>query len=248
MTPEPIPDRPSPPLAARAELIRENWAWVRERIQQACLAAGRSPSSVNLLAVSKTFGPEAVVAAAEAGQRAFGENYLQEAVGKILALESWAPRLEWHCIGPVQSNKTKLVAAHFDWLHTLDRLKIAERLSAQRQAEQAPLNVCLQVNIDGEDSKSGVAPQDVLALAKAVAALPRLRLRGLMTIPAPASDAQRQLVVHQATKALFDQVKNQLSSPDDFDTLSMGMSADLEAAVQAGSTLVRVGSAIFGQR
>ena len=248
MTPEPISDLPSPPLASQAEPIRENWALVRERIQQACVAAGRSPSTVNLLAVSKTFGPEAVVAAAEAGQRAFGENYLQEAVGKILALESRVPRLEWHCIGPVQSNKTKLVAAHFDWLHTLDRLKIAERLSEQRLPEQAPLNVCLQVNIDGEDSKSGVAPQDVLALAKAVAALPRLRLRGLMTIPAPAADFQSQLLVHQATKALFDQVRSQLSSPDDFDTLSMGMSADLEAAIQAGSTLVRVGSAIFGRR
>ena len=234
------------PAALNPDLvIRDHLMAVRERIHRACVAAGREPSSVRLLAVSKTFGPQAVEAAAAAGQKAFGENYLQEAVAKIQAC---GPGLEWHCIGPVQSNKTKLVAAHFDWLHTLDRLKIAERLSEQRTPDQAPLNVCLQVNIDGEDSKSGVAPQDVLALAQAVADLPQLRLRGLMTIPAPSRDFASQLAVHQSAMALFQQVKSQLPEPNDFDTLSMGMSADLEAAIHAGSTLVRVGSAIFGQR
>jgi pyridoxal phosphate enzyme (YggS family) len=238
MTELPAVSTPNPAICAHL-------AHVHERIRSACVAAGRDPSSVRLLAVSKTFGPEAVMAAAAAGQKAFGENYLQEAMVKIQAC---GPGLEWHCIGPVQSNKTKWVAAHFDWLHTVDRLKIAQRLSEQRPLDLPALNVCLQVNMDGEDSKSGVAPQEVLALAQAVAQLPRLRLRGLMTIPAPRADFNSQLAVHQAGKALFLQVKSQLPAPDDFDTLSMGMSADLEAAIQAGSTLVRVGSAIFGQR
>jgi pyridoxal phosphate enzyme (YggS family) len=248
--PTALPADPAAPAPDRI-CISTNLAAVHERIRRACAAAGREATAVHLLAVSKTFGAEAVVAAAAAGQQAFGENYLQEAVAKIQAVQTLPQSfagLEWHCIGPVQSNKTKLVAAHFDWLHTLDRLKIAERLSAQRAADQAPLNVCLQVNMDGEDSKSGVAPQALLDLAQAVAVLPRLRLRGLMTIPAPRTDFQSQLAVHQAARALFEQVKTQLPVPHDFDTLSMGMSADLEAAIHAGSTLVRVGSAIFGQR
>lgn len=230
---------------------------VRERIRQACLDAGRDPESVRLLAVSKTFGPEAVRDAAAAGQSAFGENYLQEGVDKIAALsappEPLVPRPEWHCIGPVQSNKTKLVAAHFDWLHTLDRLKIAQRLSEQRGADQAPLQVCLQVNIDGGANKSGLAPEAVLPLARAVGALPHLRLRGLMTIPEPQPDFESQKRVHLQAHALFEQVRAALQAEQPacaahFDTLSMGMTGDLEAAIHAGSTMVRVGSAIFGGR
>lgn len=230
---------------------------VRARIRQACLDAGRDPDSVRLLAVSKTFGPEAVRTAAAAGQSAFGENYLQEGVDKIAALsalpEPLVPRPEWHCIGPVQSNKTKLVAAHFDWLHTLDRLKIAQRLSEQRGTDQPPLQVCLQVNIDGGANKSGVLPAEVLPLARAVCALPRLQLRGLMTIPEPQPDFESQQQVHLQARALFEQVRlalraEGLTGAEHFDTLSMGMTGDLEAAIHAGSTMVRVGSAIFGGR
>jgi len=223
--------------------IDRNLQDVRARIAAACRAAGRDEAAVALLVVSKTFGPDAVRAAHAAGQRAFGENYIQEAVEKMAALDELA--LEWHCIGPIQSNKTRLVAAQFDWAHTLDRLKIAERLSAQRPAALAPLNVCIQVNIDGGAAKSGVAPADALALARAVGALPRLRLRGLMTIPEPAPDFESARAVHARTKALFDQLN---AHGLGLDTLSMGMSADLEAAIAAGSTMVRVGTAIFGAR
>ena len=216
---------------------------VRARIATACRAAGRAPEAVSLLAVSKTFGPDAVRAAADAGQRAFGENYIQEGVEKIAALRELG--LQWHCIGPMQSNKTRLVAEHFDWAHTVDRLKIAERLSAQRPEALAPLNLCIQVNIDGGPTKSGVAPAEALALARAVAALPRLKLRGLMTLPEPASDEAAMLAVHRQAKALFDDLN---AAGMELDTLSMGMSADLEAAITAGSTLVRVGTAIFGAR
>ena len=216
---------------------------VRARIATACQSAGRSVQDVTLLAVSKTFGPEAVRAAATAGQRAFGENYIQEGVDKIVALRDLA--LEWHCIGPVQSNKTRLVAEHFDWVHTVERLKTAERLSAQRPSALPPLCVCIQVNIDGGPTKSGVAPADALALARAVAALPGLRLRGLMTIPEFAPDFEAARAVHMRVKALFDQMNEAGLA---LDTLSMGMSADLEPAIAAGSTMVRVGSAIFGAR
>ena len=218
---------------------------VRARIATACQQAGRDVQDVTLLAVSKTFGPDAVRAAAAAGQRDFGENYLQEGVDKIAALADLRGQLRWHCIGPIQSNKTRLVAEQFDWAHGVDRLKTAERLSAQRPPGLPPLNLCLQVNIDGGPTKSGVAPAEALALAQAVAALPRLRLRGLMTIPDPAPDFEAARAVHASARALFDQLN---AAGLGLDTLSMGMSDDLEAAVAAGSTMVRVGSAIFGTR
>ena len=222
---------------------------VRDRITTACVAAGRNPASVRLLAVSKTFPLDAVMDAAAAGQRAFGENYIAEGVEKIIAVSnSPALQLEWHCIGPVQSNKTRLVAEHFDWVQSVDRLKIAQRLSEQRPPELPPLQVCLQVNIDGGTNKAGVAPPDLLALALEVSKLPRLRLRGLMSIPEPAIDFVAACALHQEAKDLFDQINasGELSEP--MDTLSMGMTADLEAAIHSGSTMVRVGSAIFGQR
>ncbi|MBP3981871.1 YggS family pyridoxal phosphate-dependent enzyme [Acidovorax sp. JG5] len=230
--------------------IDNNLQKVRTRIAQACVAAGRDPASVSLLAVSKTFGADAVVQAAAAGQRAFGENYVQEGVDKIAAVgRAFDPALQWHCIGPIQSNKTRLVAEHFDWAHTVDRLKTAERLSAQRPDHLPPLQICIQVNIDGGPTKSGVAPADALALVRAVAKLPRLRMRGLMSIPDHAPDFEAQLAIHQSARALFDQI-SALGEPglEGFDTLSMGMTADLEAAIHAGSTLVRVGTGIFGGR
>ena len=198
---------------------------------------------VALLAVSKTFGADAVRAAHAAGQRAFGENYIQEAVEKMALLADLP--LQWHCIGPIQSNKTRWVATHFAWAHTVDRLKTAERLSAQRPPELPPLQVCIQVNVDGGANKSGVASGDALALARAVAALPRLRLRGLMAIPEPAPDFEAARAVHMRAKTLFDQMN---AAGLGLDTLSLGMSADLEAAVDAGATMVRVGTAIFGAR
>jgi hypothetical protein len=216
---------------------------VRDRIAAACHAAGRDPQAVRLLAVSKTFGPEAVAQAHAAGQTAFGENYIQEAVQKMAALRQLP--LEWHCIGPIQSNKSRLVAEHFAWVHTVDRLKIAQRLSEQRPAELPPLQVCIQVNVDGGATKSGVAPTEALALARAVAALPRLRLRGLMCIPEPAPDFEAACAVFARAKALFDELNR---AGLQLDTLSMGMTADLEAAIHAGSTMVRVGTAIFGSR
>ena len=223
--------------------IAANLQDVRQRLAAACQAAGRSPDAVQLLAVSKTFGPDAVAEAFAAGQRAFGENYIQEAVAKIAALRHLP--LQWHCIGPIQSNKTRLVAENFDWVHTVDQFKTAKRLSEQRPADLPALQVCIQVNIDGGANKSGVIPQDALALAQAIAALPRLELRGLMCIPEPCTDYASTLAVHQQVKALQDHLQAQGLS---LDTLSLGMSADLEAAVQAGSTLVRVGTAIFGKR
>jgi len=196
--------------------------------------------------VSKTFSHDQVAAVAALGQRDFGENYVQEGVDKIAALQGVAG-LVWHCIGPMQSNKTRLVAEHFDWVHSVDRLKIAQRLSEQRPAHLPPLQVCLQVNIDGGPTKAGVAPADALALAQAVAALPRLQLRGLMTIPDAVEGFDAQVAVHAQAKQLFDELQTALALPE-FDTLSMGMSADLEAGVQAGSTMVRVGTAVFGSR
>ena len=218
---------------------------VRERIAAACAAAQRPVQSVTLLAVGKTFGADAVREAAAAGQCAFGENYVQEALTKIAALGDLRAGLEWHLIGPLQSNKTREVAAAFDWVHSIDRLKTAERLSAQRPAGLSPLQVCLQVNLDGEASKSGVAPGELPALAHAVAALPRLQLRGLMSIPAPRDGADAQREPHRRLRELLEALKAQ-GLP--LDTLSMGMSDDLEAAVLEGATVVRVGSAIFGVR
>lgn len=223
--------------------IRNDLQRVRERVAAACASAHRDVNEVTLLAVSKTFGPEAVREAFAAGQTAFGENYIQEAVEKIGLLHDLP--LQWHCIGPIQSNKTRLVAAHFDWAHTVDRLKTAQRLSEQRPVGMAPLQVCIQVNIDGGPTKAGVAPQEVLALAHQVARLPRLTLRGLMTIPEPAPDFAAQKAIHLRARALFDQLRD---AGLVLDTLSMGMTADLEAAIAAGSTMVRVGTAIFGGR
>jgi pyridoxal phosphate enzyme (YggS family) len=219
---------------------------VRQRLTNACTQAGRTADSVTLLAVSKTQPAEAVREAHQAGQRAFGENYVQEALDKIAALGDLRQGLEWHLIGPLQSNKTRAVAAAFDWVHSVDRLKTAQRLSEQRPDGMAPLQVCLQVNISGETSKSGLAPAEVLAIAQAVAALPRLRLRGLMAIPEPAADLPAQRQPHRALHELLEQLRAQGLSG--LDTLSMGMSADLEAAVLEGATLVRIGTAIFGAR
>jgi pyridoxal phosphate enzyme (YggS family) len=224
-------------------MIETNLQTVRTRLAAACQAAGRRPDEITLLAVSKTFGADAVQAAHAAGQTAFGENYIQEAVQKITELRHLP--LIWHCIGPIQSNKTRLVAEHFDWVHTVDRLKIAQRLSEQRPAGLPPLQVCIQVNVDGGDNKSGVSPTEALALAQAVAALPRLRLRGVMSIPEPTPDFRAAQAVLARVKAVFDALN---AAGLGLDTLSMGMSADLEVAVHAGSTLVRVGSAIFGGR
>lgn len=230
--------------------ISHNIQLVHARIMRACLAAGRDPASVRLLAVSKTFGAEFVRQAVACGQLAFGENYIAEGVEKILALRSLQAleALEWHCIGPVQSNKTRLVAEHFDWVHSVDRLKIAQRLSEQRPPHLPPLQVCLQVNIDGGENKSGLAPDEVSALAQEVATLPRLVLRGLMAIPEPAIDFVAACALHAKTKALFDQINAAGVLPVAMDTLSMGMTADLEAAIHSGSTMVRVGTAIFGGR
>ena len=226
--------------------LSSSWQRVHDRIGAASQASGRSPGSVQLLAVSKTFPADAVAAVAALGQRDFGENYVQEGVDKIVALKSVAG-LVWHCIGPLQSNKTRQVAEHFDWVHSVDRLKIAQRLSEQRPAHLPPLQVCLQVNIDGGPTKAGVAPADALALAQAVAALPRMVLRGVMTIPDAVDGFDAQLAIHTQAKRLFVDLQTALALPQ-FDTLSMGMSADLEAAIQAGSTMVRVGTAVFGAR
>ncbi|ROR50393.1 YggS family pyridoxal phosphate-dependent enzyme [Diaphorobacter sp. C33] len=231
--------------------IASNLQNVRERIARACTAAGRPPDAVALLAVSKTFGPEAVRDAALAGQRRFGENYIQEAVEKmaLVAALGLPQPLEWHCIGPVQSNKTRLVAQHFDWVHTVDRPKTAQRLSDQRPDNLPALQVCIQVNVDGGATKAGVPAEEALALAQAVAALPRLTLRGVMSIPDPAPDEAAQLAVLLRVRQVFDTLRAQ-DGPgfEAVDTLSLGMTGDLEAAVRAGSTMVRVGSGIFGAR
>ena len=225
--------------------IEENLQQVRQRIDAARVIAQRPVQSVTLLAVSKTFSVEAIREAHGAGQRAFGENYVQEALVKIHALGDLRAAIEWHLIGPLQSNKTREVAAAFDWVHSVDRLKLAERLSAQRPPALPPLQVCLQVNTSGETSKSGVAPAEVPALARALAALAHLRLRGLMAIPEPAADLAAQRRAHRALRELLDALRADGLA---LDTLSMGMSDDLEAAIAEGATIVRVGSAIFGRR
>jgi len=227
--------------------IAGNLQAVEATIQTACNAASRPRSTVQLLAVSKTFPAEAVLEAAACGQRAFGENYLQEGVDKIAAVAKALPdtRLEWHFIGPIQSNKTRPIAANFDWVHTVERLKIAQRLSEQRPPDLGPLNICLQVNISGEASKSGIPPEELPALAQAVAALPNLRLRGLMAIPEPQDDPELQRVPFARLRELAQAI---VKSGTHLDTLSMGMSGDMRAAVLEGATIVRVGSAIFGAR
>jgi PLP dependent protein len=224
--------------------ISDNLQRVRAQIAASCAECGRNANEVQLLAVSKTFGPDAVRQAYAAGQRELGENYIQEGVEKI-ALLTDLPNIIWHMIGPIQSNKTRVVAEHFAWVHSVDRLKTAERLSAQRPAHLAPLQVCIQVNIDGGMNKSGVAPDEAFALANAVVQLPNLQLRGIMVIPDPTSDLIAARAIFQRAKDLFGAIKHQHS---EVDTLSMGMSADMQLAVAAGSTMVRVGTAIFGQR
>lgn len=223
--------------------ISANLQAVHARIAAAARAAGRDEKDISLLAVSKTWPAGHVRDAAAAGQRAFGENYVQEGAEKVDALAALG--LEWHFIGPLQSNKTRLVANRFAWVHSIDRLKIAERLSAQRDVHLPPLEVCIQVNVSGEASKSGVAPAELPALAHAVAGLPRLRLRGLMAIPEPTSD----VAVQRARFAALRELRDRLNAGGlALDTLSMGMSDDLEAAIAEGSTMVRVGTAIFGSR
>ncbi len=224
-------------------LITANLQAVRERIESAARAAGRPAQSVRLVAVSKTFASAAVCEAAEAGQRDFGENYVTEGVDKIDELRSLG--LTWHYIGPIQSNKTRSIAGHFDWVHSLDRAKIAARLSEARRPGQAELQVCIQVNISGEAKKSGVAPGDLATLATQVAMLPRLKLRGLMAIPEPTPDEKLQRARFAQLRELRERL-NREGFP--MDTLSMGMSADLEAAIAEGATMVRVGTAIFGER
>lgn len=226
--------------------IAENWQALRLRIARAEAAADREPGCVRLLAVSKTQPAAAVRAAHAAGQIAFGENYVQEGVAKIEELADLSgPALEWHFIGPLQSNKTREVATHFHWMHSVDRLKIAERLSAQRPPHMPPLQLCLQVNIDDEASKSGCTPAELPALVRGVLALPRLELRGLMCIPRPGNPAAFT-VLAKTRQDLLDSIPGLL--PERFDTLSMGMSDDLEAAVAAGSTMLRIGTALFGAR
>lgn len=214
---------------------------VLDQIQQACGRVQRDPASVQLLAVSKTHPSQSLRQMYQAGQRSFGENYLQEALTKIDELQDLD--IAWHFIGHVQRNKTKHLAEKFDWVHGVDRLIIAERLSSQRMDSRKPLNICIQVNIDGQDSKDGCQPDEVAELVKQISQIPNIRLRGLMVIPAPENS-----VAFADAKTLFEQVKSLHARPQDWDTLSMGMSGDLDAAIAAGSTMVRVGTALFGAR
>jgi len=219
---------------------------VHERISAAARAAGRDPATISLLAVSKAFSAGDVLAATRAGLRQFGESYVQEGAEKIARVREVAGlALEWHFIGPIQANKTRLLARSFDWVHSVDRLRIAQRLAEQRPSDLPPLNVLLQVNISGEQTKSGVSPPEVGALAAAIAALPHLRLRGLMAIPAPAKDPAEQREPFRRLRELLQTLQARGHA---LDTLSMGMSEDLEAAILEGATIVRVGTAIFGAR
>ncbi|UJD96008.1 YggS family pyridoxal phosphate-dependent enzyme [Lelliottia amnigena] len=226
--------------------IAHNLAQVREKISAAATRCGRASEDVSLLAVSKTKPASAIAEAIAAGQREFGENYVQEGVDKIRHFqETGMMGLQWHFIGPLQSNKSRLVAEHFDWCHTVDRLRIATRLNEQRPAGKAPLNVLIQINISDENSKSGIALAELDALAAQVAELPGLRLRGLMAIPAPETEYERQFAVAQQMAVAFEALKSRYVTVD---TLSLGMSDDMEAAIAAGSTMVRIGTAIFGAR
>lgn len=226
--------------------IENNITLVTARVNQAAIAAGRSPDEILLLAVSKTRSAEDIRSAINAGIREFGENYLQEAVEKIAQLA--AENLQWHFIGPIQSNKTRLVAENFSWAHSVDRLKIAQRLSEQRPSGLPPLNICLQVNIDNEASKSGFATEETEAAALAIVQLPGLKLRGLMAIPRAEPTYDQQIVAFRALADLRDRINQSLDNSEKLDTLSMGMSSDLEAAISQGSTIVRVGTDIFGKR
>ena len=227
--------------------ITDSLKRIQQQIAQTAEQCKRNPDNIQLLAVSKTKPVSAVLEAADAGQQAFGENYEQEGVDKIRAIRNLRPdlKLEWHFIGPVQSNKTRPIAENFDWVHAVDRERIAKRLSDQRPAGLLPINICLQVNISGETSKSGVTPDEVLSLAKAVSTYPNVKLRGLMAIPEPETDPVKQHEPFKAMKKLFDQLKE---NGFDVDTLSMGMSADMASAIQEGATIVRIGTAIFGAR
>lgn len=225
--------------------IADRLAVAQSRIAQAAQKCARLPHSIRLLAVSKTKPIEDIIAAYDAGQRCFGENYVQEGVTKIEALKSTHPDIEWHFIGPLQSNKTSLVAQHFDWMHTLSREKIAQRLNEQRPAHLAPLNVCIQINISDEDTKSGIDAEQMLPLADSISQLPHLQLRGLMAIPSATNDTAQQRRELSELKQLFDTLKQHYPAVD---TLSMGMSNDLDVAIECGSTMVRIGSAIFGER
>jgi PLP dependent protein len=226
--------------------IENNITLVTARVNQAAIAAGRSPDEILLLAVSKTRSAEDIRSAINAGIREFGENYLQEAVEKIAQLA--AENVQWHFIGPIQSNKTRLVAENFSWAHSVDRLKIAQRLSEQRPSGLPPLNICLQVNIDNEASKSGFATEETEAAALAIVQLPGLKLRGLMAIPRAEPTYDQQIVAFRALADLRDRINQSLDNSEKLDTLSMGMSSDLEAAISQGSTIVRVGTDIFGKR
>ena len=228
-------------------IIAGNLQAVEATITDAVKASERARNEVQLLAVSKTFPAQAVLDAMATGQLAFGENYLQEALDKIASVAQAQPdaAVEWHFIGPIQSNKTRPIAASFAWVHTVERLKIAQRLSEQRPPELGPLNICLQVNISGEASKSGASPDELPALAREVAQLPNLRLRGLMAIPEPTTDVAQQRAAFARVRALFDALR---ADGMELDTLSMGMSGDLAPAIAEGATIVRVGSAIFGKR
>ncbi|WGE31351.1 YggS family pyridoxal phosphate-dependent enzyme [Actinobacillus genomosp. 2] len=222
--------------------ISQNLSEIKQQIQQISQQCGRD--NIRLLAVSKTKPVEAIEEAISAGQTAFGENYVQEGVEKI-AYFAQQPNLEWHFIGPLQSNKTRLVAENFDWIQTVDRLKIAERLNAQRPENKAPLNVLIQINISDEQSKSGIQPEELDELAKAISQLPNLRLRGLMAIPKPESEVEQQKIALRKMQQLFDRLQAEFEG---IDTLSMGMSDDMQSAIECGSTMVRIGTAIFGAR
>jgi hypothetical protein len=227
--------------------IQQNLEHITSQIENAQQKCGRPRSSVQLLAVSKTKPVEAILEAAQAGQRAFGENYVQEGCDKVQFFAEHHPELdlEWHFIGPLQSNKTRLIAEHFDWMHTIDRAKIAQRLNEQRPAHLPPLQVLIQVNTSGESSKSGIRENDLFTLAELISGLPNLTLRGLMSIPENVPDYPSQLAAFRQLAALKDRLAEKY---DGIDTLSMGMSGDMEAAIEAGSTIVRIGTAIFGQR
>lgn len=225
--------------------IADRLAHAQSRIAQAAQKCARLPHTIRLLAVSKTKPIADIIAAYNAGQRCFGENYVQEGATKIEALKDTHPDIEWHFIGPLQSNKTALVAQHFDWMHTLSREKIAQRLNEQRPTHLAPLNVCIQINISDEDTKSGIDAEQMLPLANIISQLPQLRLRGLMAIPTATDNITQQTRELTELKQLFETLKQHYP---DVDTLSMGMSNDLDIAIECGSTMVRIGSAIFGER
>ena len=227
--------------------IQQNVLRIQHRIEAACQQAGRASNAVRLLAVSKTKSVAEISTAFEAGQNAFGENYVQEGVDKIQYFQAQGLQLEWHFIGPLKSNKTRLVAEHFDWMQTLERAKIADRLNEQRPADKAPLNVLIQINISDEETKSGISPHEMLNLAKHIENLPHLRLRGLMAIPAPTENIAEQESAFKKMAALFEQLK-QAFPAQPIDTLSMGMTDDMPSAIKCGSTMVRIGTAIFGAR